>query len=80
MGWTGRGRAFKLSEMKTEDLLAYEHERKNVSRAFAQAAIELILPLAAGRAGPATARAEAEVSSREAQTSVSSGIDPHLGE
>jgi len=80
MGWTGRGRALKLSEMKTEDLLAYERERKNVCRAFAQAAIELVLPLAAGRARPATAWAEAKVSSSVAPASVSSGNDPHLGE
>lgn len=80
MGWTGRERAYKLTAMKTEDLLAYERERKNVSRAFAQAAIELVLPLAAGRARPTAARAETEVSSHEAPASVSSGGDSRSGQ
>ncbi|MEX0787391.1 MAG: hypothetical protein WD906_00525 [Anaerolineales bacterium] len=78
MGWTGWARALKLKEMKTEDLLAYERERECVIRVFAQAAIELVLPLAVGRARPTALRAEPNPSSYGAATSGSGEGDPRL--
>jgi hypothetical protein len=69
MGWTGRVRASKLSDMKTEDLLAYERERLSMSLIFAQAAIELVLPLAVVRARQAAPWPEAEAAARGAPDS-----------
>ena len=69
MGWTGRVRASKLSDMKTEDLLAYERERLCMSLIFAQAAIELVLPLAMVRAQQAAPRPEADAATRGASGS-----------
>ena len=65
-GWTGWPRALKLTEMKTEDLLAYEREREIVSLIFAQGSIELALPLAVERARPNSPQADPSASSCEA--------------
>ena len=75
MGWTDRARASKLSGMKTEDLLAYERERLSMSLIFAQAEIELVLPLAVVRARQVAPGLKAEVAEGGAPGSGSSESD-----